>query len=183
MGRIVVAGVLLLVLGLFGPGAATAGAQGYAGNATLVCSPQVVAPGDDIGIVLTGAPPGAEVTFWYNPTLGTAVADQSGTATLDAAIPDAAKDGPIEIGATWSDAGVEVTATCPTTVVAGDGSEALDVSIGAGDQRAAGQPLPATGTGSTVPLAQIGIVLVVAGTAVALIARKRSTARVTDPTT
>lgn len=181
MGHKMVAGTLLLLLGLFGVGAATAGAQGYAGNATLVCSPLTVAPGGVIGLVLTGASPGVEVTFSYNPTLGTAVADETGTATLDAVIPDAASEGPIEISASWSDGGVDVTATCPATVGAGEGAEVLGVAISAGGPQAASQSLPATGSDSTLPLAQIGIVLVVAGTAVALVARKRSTARAADP--
>lgn len=176
MGRKITVGILLLTLGLLGVGGAVAGAQGYSGNATLVCSPDVVAPGGTIGIVLTGAPPGAEVTFSYDTIVGTAIADEDGTASFDVTIPEDAQEGPVDIVATWDEDGVELTASCLTTIASGDNAEVLGVTVAAGQQA-----LPATGSDSTVPVAQIGIVLVVIGTAVALIARKRSNARAAEP--
>lgn len=168
MGRRTVLLVVLTLVLLAGAGT-VADAQGYGGDASMTCDPPALAPGDTVGLVVEGAPPGAEVTFAHNPVLGTAVADETGKASLQATIPDDVAPGPLTITASWSDDGLAVTAVCSVAVSSAAAAQVQGAVVSQG-----GESLPATGSDSAVPIAQVGIALVVAGAVFALIARKRT---------
>lgn len=123
-------------------------------------------PGQQITLRACCFMPGTTVTFtlYSQPvTLGTATADADGWATLVATIPAGTAPGVHTIEATGIGLdGQPLTVTQQITVVAPGG---------------AGQPLPRTGSDSTVPMTQIAVAAIAGGGLLVLLANKRRSAR------
>lgn len=117
--------------------------------------------------------PGSTVTFMLGDvTLGTAIADEDGLATISTTIPADTPLGPIDVIATGTGCdGEALTLVLSVTVVAAQAPPA--------------QPLPRTGSSSSLPMAQIAVATIVAGGFLLIMANKRRAAVVpatTKPT-
>ena len=154
---------LLLVIGLLVSLLATAApamaGEEYSDEDTIVLSDSTVAPGDEFDATVEVCEPGTEATFDIDgDAAGEAVADADGSAT-------ATLTAPTEEG-TYT-----VTGTCTgpdgETVV-------LSSTLTVGD---AGEGLPATGSSDTIPLTRIGIIALVIGGALVLIATRRGASK------
>jgi LPXTG-motif cell wall-anchored protein len=163
--------VAILVTTLFG--AAAASASGL----TLMCTPERVAPGDDVSVVLTGADGNSEVTFTA----------RSGQRVLDSATVTADGDGRAE----WTFTPERVTgivnidATAPVT---GEVTEKHPYPPTKPDHTTCrvqvvappavpDKPLPTTGL-DTVMLFAVGMVLVGGGGAAVATAKRRERRRI-----
>ena len=160
----VVASLMLMVGG-------AASAQNYPGDATLTCTPLTVSVGDNLSCTATGYEPDSTVTFHINTVLGSAVADANGVASVTAPVPSGTPLGPVTVTSTGpgADGTLELVLNTNVTVVAAGSSS------GGSPQGS----LPVTGSDSSVPIAQIAVVLIAAGGLALLAARRRST-NVTD---
>ncbi|MGH9188287.1 MAG: LPXTG cell wall anchor domain-containing protein [Acidimicrobiales bacterium] len=139
---------------------------------SITVSDTTLTPGQSVTVTASSYAAGATVTFSINPTLGTATAGANEVATLTAAIPSDTSLGDHQICAEGTDdtdppAGLRLCAN--VTVV----SPAPAPGPAPAPSPPVQQPLPATGSSSSVPLARIGILLVTAGGLVVLGARER----------
>ncbi len=158
--------VLGAVVALILTGVGSASAQDYPGDATLTCTPSTVAIGDDLSCTATGYEPGGTVTFQINPFLGSAVADANGVASVTAPVPTGVPTGPVTVSSSGpgADGGsTELVLNTTVTVIAAAAQPAQ-----------AADGLPVTGSDSSLPLAQIAVVLIAAGGLALLVARRRS---------
>ena len=124
----------------------------YNGTPGASVSDSTVSSGDTVTVTATGCDPGTTVDFFLdgNP-LGSAVTDDSGTASADVVI-DA------------TDGTHQITNSCNTAVL----------SITVGQASAATGALPRTGSDNSLPLAKIAVVLIAAGGLLIVAARDRS---------
>jgi LPXTG-motif cell wall-anchored protein len=152
--------------------AAPAAAQQYppAVN-SLTISDTTPTPGQTITIEGRTFAPGSTVTVTMESvTLGTAVANDSGVFTLQATIPIDTSLGRHTITATGqAPDGAALVLSATITVVAPDGEGGAG---GAGDAGSSGA-LPRTGDDTSLPLAKLGLGLLVVGGLVTAIAAKR----------
>jgi LPXTG-motif cell wall-anchored protein len=156
--------------------AAPAAAQQYPPNVNgLTCPDTTPTPGQTITLEARTFAVGATATFDLQSVpvgLGTATADTSGVATLQATIPTGTTLGAHTITAVGAAPdGSALSLSCSITVVEADGA-------GAEDAGRSGS-LPRTGDDSSIPLAKLGLALAALGgvvTAVASRRRKRAAA-------
>ena len=156
-------GIVVLVSGV-------AGAQPYVPALTIAINDSTVVVGQTVTVTTTGWVPNTSVSHQLNPPLGTTVADASGVAVLTTQIPNVSL-GAHQVCATGTAAGGDPRTPRDDTICTAItvGQPAAPPSGGAG--------LPKTGSSNTVPLAQIGVVLVVAGGLTVLGARKARSRR------
>ncbi len=155
---------LVVVLGLSG----TAGAQ-YNNPVTLAAQTPATNSDGSFSVPLTaeGFGPGTTVTFSYNPTIGTAVANGSGVATLVGTFPASLAGKSITVTATGVNAaGLPASATATVTFPGGGGSSGGGSSSG-------GSGLAFTGSDTSSVVVRIGAVALVLGVALVLAARTR----------
>jgi hypothetical protein len=153
--------VSVVLLGFAG----SAGAQ-YNNPVSLAGNTPATNPDGSFTVTLTadGFGPGTTVTFSYNPTLGTAVANGSGVATLVATFPASLAGQSVTVTATGVNAfGQPATAT--TVVSFGGGSSSGGSSSGSG--------LAFTGSNTSSVAVRIGAVALVLGVALVLATRSR----------
>ncbi len=156
--------------------AAPAAAQQYPPSVnSLTCPDTTPTPGQTMTLQARTFAGGATATFDLQSVpvgLGTATADASGVATLQATIPADTTLGAHTITAVGpAPDGSELSLSCRITVVPAS-------AAGAGDGRPSGS-LPRTGDDSSIPLAKLGLALAALGgvaTAVASKRRKRAAA-------
>lgn len=143
--RMLILGVMALAL--FVP---AAHAQYNPGTPGASVSDSTVTSGDTVTVTATGCEPGSTVTFYLDGnTLGSATADDSGTAAADVVI-------------TGSPGAHQITNSCNDAVIS--------ITIAGATAGA----LPRTGSDSSLPLAKIAIVLIAAGGLLIVAARDRS---------
>lgn len=160
---VVTLGVVAALMLVFG-GSASAGT--YPGDATLTCTPSTVAIGDNLSCTATGYEPGATVTFEIGSgVLGSAVADANGVASITAPVPTGTPTGAVTVTSTGTGAGGGTTALVLNTNVTVHAAALQPVEA---------SQLPATGSDSSLPIAQIAVVLIAAGGLAVLVARRRS---------
>lgn len=159
----------VVLLGLAGP----AGAQ-YNNPVSLAGSAPTANADGSFTVTLTaeGFGPGTTVTFSYNPTLGTAVANASGVATLVATFPASLAGKSVTVTATGVDASGQPATT--TTVVNFGGSGGGSSSGGS----TSGSGLAFTGSNTSSVAVRIGAVALVLGVALVLATRSRRSDRV-----
>jgi hypothetical protein len=132
----------------------------------------IIAPGNPDLVFNPGGPatfqaecflPGSTVTFALDGVvLGTAIANADGVATITTTIPADTPLGPATVTATGTGCDGEAL------------SLALGVTISAA--QAPTEPLPRTGSDTTLPLAQIAVATIVAGGFLLIMANKRRAA-------
>ncbi len=165
----------------------------YDGSLTFTADPTVLQPGDAVNLGGTGWPPDALVPLSFNNQfIGNAETDGSGSFTFPYVIPAETPAGPFEFAATCCevDTDAEVQAALPKATFAsfGQGESAQGAApscpgetvtltqtvqiITAATTTVTVTPLPVTGSDSA-SLVQIGIVLIVVGGLVALLAARR----------
>lgn len=155
--------------------AGTAGAQ-YNNPVSLAGNTPSTNPDGSFTVTLTaeGFGPGTTVTFSYNPTLGTAVANGSGVATLVATFPASLAGKSVTVTAAGVNAfGQPATAT--TVVSFGGGSSGGGSSSGGSSS---GSGLAFTGSNTSSVAVRIGAVALVLGVALVLATRSRRSDRV-----
>jgi hypothetical protein len=149
--RMFVLGALALMV--FAP---AAHAQ-YSGSPGASVSDSTVSSGDTVTVSATGCTPGSTVTFSLDGSqIGSGTTDANGTASADVVI-------------TGSAGSHTITNSCNDAVI----------SITIEGATAAAGALPRTGSDSSLPLAKIAIVLIVAGGLLVAVARDRSKKSVT----
>ncbi len=159
LSALILAGIALLSF------AAPANAQdGYPATGTITLDKTEVEPGGSVAVSCTGFAPGTPVEVYLHSDpilLGTVNAGEDGTITFDAEIPANTPTGPhtLECRGTGQD-GNALSLSAQFTVVS-----ATTATTTSGT-------LPRTGSDST-NLVRIGIVLIVAGAALAVVVRRR----------
>jgi hypothetical protein len=114
----------------------------------------------------TGFGPGTTVTFSYNPTLGTAVADAAGAVSFAATFPASLAGKSVTVTAAGVDAsGNPVTTTTSLSFPGGGGSSSGGSSSGSG--------LAFTGSDNSSVVLRIGAIALVLGVALVLATRSR----------
>ena len=112
-----------------------------------------------------------EFTLASTPTsLGSATANDSGIATVTAAIPEGTKPGDHTITATGTGAAGPLSQSITVDVVGSCAGEATTPTTAG-----AGAPLPKTGSNSTMPLARAAALLLAVGGVLLLATRRRRT--------
>ncbi len=160
--------VAFVVLGLAG----TAGAQcsGYNCPPSLAANTPSTNSDGSFTVTLTaeGFGPGTTVTFSYNPTLGTAVANASGVATLVATFPASLAGKTVTVTATGVNAaGAPISVTTNVSFGGGGGGTG---GTGSGGSSSG---LAFTGSDTSSVALRIGAVALVLGVALVLAARGR----------
>src|SRR5262249_28237735 len=147
----------MLAVGLTAPAGAQTGYQGC--NVTL--SNTSPAPGQTITVSGTGATPGKTVVASIGGVeIGSGTASATGTFSFSATIP-ANVTGTVTVN-------VDCNAENPNSVV-----EGITITVSASGT--GGQPLPVTGSSSTLPLTKLAVVLLSAGALMLVVSRRRST--------
>jgi len=137
-----------MALMVFAP---AAHAQYNPGDPGASVSDSTVSSGDTVTVTADGCEVGSTVTFFLDGnSLGSGVADADGTAAADVVI--TGSPGTYTISNSCNDLTIEVTIAGAATAGA----------------------LPRTGSDSSLPLAQVAIVLIAAGGLLIIAARKRS---------
>ena len=157
---------VVVVLGL----SATAGAQ-YNNPVSLAGNTPSTNSDGSFTVTLTaeGFGPGTTVTFSYNPTLGTAVANASGVATLVATFPASLAGKSVTVTATGVDAsGKPATATTVVSFTGGSGGGGTS-----GGGTSGGSGLAFTGSDTSSVAVRVGALVLVLGVALVLVARNR----------
>jgi LPXTG-motif cell wall-anchored protein len=149
--------------------AAPAAAQQYPPAVNgLTCPDTTPTPGQTLTLQARTFATGATATFELQSVpvgLGTATADASGVATLEATIPTDTTLGAHTIAAVGpAPDGSQLSLSCSITVVA--------AGAAAGDAGPSGS-LPRTGDDSSIPLAKLGLALAALGGAATAVASKR----------
>jgi hypothetical protein len=131
----------------------------------------IIAPGNPDLVFPPGGPatfqaecflPGSTVTFALDGvSLGTAVADENGVATINTTIPADTPLGPATVTATGTGCDGEVL------------SLVLGITVARAQPAA---PLPRTGSSNTLPMAQIAVATIVAGGFLLIMANRRRAA-------
>jgi len=150
----------------------SAGAQ-YNNPVSLAANTPATNPDGSFTVTLTaeGFGPGTTVTFSYNPTLGTAVANASGVATLVATFPASLAGKSVTVTAAGVNAfGQPATTTTVVSFGTGGGSSGGGSSSGSG--------LAFTGSSNSSVAVRIGAVALVLGVALVLATRTRRNERV-----
>lgn len=147
---------------------ATASAQAYPPPRNIIIAPGnpdlVFPPGQPATFQAECFLPGSTVTFTLDGVvLGTAVANDDGVVTITATIPADTPLGPATVIATGTG--------CDGQVL----SLALGITIAAA-QAPPAEPLPRTGSSSSLPMAQIAVATIVAGGFLMIMANKRRAA-------
>jgi LPXTG-motif cell wall-anchored protein len=159
--RILVLGAVacaMLAVGLTAPAGAQTGYQGC--NVTL--SDTTPTAGETITVSGTGATPNHTVVASIGGvTIGSGQADGTGAFSFLATIP-AGVSGTVVVN-------VDCNAENPNSVV-----EGVTITVGAGGG-GTGEPLPVTGSSSTLPLTKLAVVLLSAGALMLVVSRRRST--------
>jgi LPXTG-motif cell wall-anchored protein len=132
--------------------AAPASAQ-YQPDDEQVLDETLVRPGDPVNVSGRGCPPGYTVTTSFDgEVVATTTADGNGAYATEFAVPSGASPGTHTITTRCGDVVFTSTVTVPGAVSG---------------------TLPRTGSDSTVPVVQIGLVLLAAGGLATLVARQR----------
>ncbi len=169
-GHLVLTGALLAALALLSL-STPAGAQGYPGTGSITLDKTTVPQGGTVGVTCTGFAPGTDVqiTLHSDPVdLGTATADDNGEVHQNITIPPGTATGQHSVTCSGlSASGGSLTLTAELMVTAtGTTPVTNPTTSGTGT-------LPRTGS-DTTELLRVGVVLIVAGAALAVIVRRRS---------
>ena len=155
MVRRTLALALLCLVGLVGMATPAFAGEGYADEDALVLSDSTVAPGAEFTATVGVCQPGTEAAFDIDGNAaGTGTAGDDGQASAVLTAPTA-----------------EGTHTVTGSCTGPDGEAVVlssTLTVGA-----AGGPLPATGSDSSLPLARIGLGVLVAGGLLVLLASRR----------
>lgn len=149
--------VTALLVGLFVvPATAPASAQYTGVQCAFVLTPIEVAPGETVTALGFGAPAGSVVTASVDgQVVGSAVAASDGQGSFSITFTAPQSAGDVNVTVVCGDANLSNLLTVRSNPTAGGGN------------------LPATGSGETLPLARLGVLLLMAGAFLVLAVRRR----------